>query len=65
MPSSLFEYALQDKKQTSSENAWYAKAGYSFDTPWKPTVYYIDASRFSESWDNLFIGATVWQMVPR
>lgn len=52
-----FEYALQDKKQTSSENAWYAKAGYSFDTPWKPTVYYR-YSRFSESWDNLFIGAT-------
>lgn len=51
-----FEYALQNKKHSSNQTAWTVKAGYRFDRPWQPTVHYR-YSRFSESWDNLFIGA--------
>lgn len=51
-----FEYALQDKKSARTENAGYLKAAYNFDHPWKPNVYYR-YSRFSEQWDNLFVGA--------
>lgn len=51
-----FEYGLQDKKNSSNENAWSVKAGYSFDHAMQPNLFYR-FSRFSESWDNLFIGA--------
>ncbi|WP_120429758.1 alginate export family protein [Acinetobacter baylyi] len=51
-----FEYAVQDKKNGNDASAGYIKAAYTFDTPWKPTTYYR-YSRFSEQWDNLFIGA--------
>ncbi len=51
-----FEYAVQDKKTGNDATGGYIKAAYTFDEPWKPTIYY-QYSRFSEQWDNLFIGA--------
>ncbi|WP_343597340.1 hypothetical protein [Acinetobacter sp.] len=52
-----FEYAAQDKKQGKTENAWYVKTGYTFsEQKWKPS-FFMRYSRFSENWDNLFIGA--------
>lgn len=50
------DYGLQDKKNSSKQDAFSLKAGYGFDRPWQPSVFYR-YSRFSESWDNLFIGA--------
>lgn len=51
-----FEYAVQDKRDADTENAWYIKTGYTFDTTWKPS-FTLRYSRFSEKWDNLFVGA--------
>ncbi|EKU51444.1 hypothetical protein ACINWC323_1977 [Acinetobacter sp. WC-323] len=51
-----FEYAVQDKANAETENAWYVKSGYLFDIPWKPS-FTLRYSRFSEKWDNLFVGA--------
>ncbi len=51
-----FEYAVQDKRNADTENAWYVKTGYTFDTAWKPSLS-MRYSRFSEKWDNLFVGA--------
>ncbi|MGF6395387.1 hypothetical protein [Pseudomonas plecoglossicida] len=50
------EYATQDKPHTSTEDAWYLEAGWTFaDLPWQPNVSYR-YSRFSEQYDTLFYG---------
>ncbi|MFT4021225.1 MAG: hypothetical protein QM666_06890 [Acinetobacter sp.] len=53
-----FEYAYQDKNNGDQANAWYLKAGYDFkDITWQPAIT-ARYSRFSQKWDNLFIGAS-------
>ncbi|MFI8481448.1 hypothetical protein ACIGCM_12855 [Pseudomonas sp. NPDC078700] len=50
------EYAKQDKPHTSTEDAWYMEAGWTFaDLPASPYVSYR-YSRFSEGFDPLFYG---------
>ncbi|KAF1053195.1 MAG: hypothetical protein GAK43_01529 [Stenotrophomonas maltophilia] len=50
-----FEYAWQDKRQ-SSANAWYGEAGYTFKAlPWSPNLTYR-YSRYSQDWDSMFTG---------
>lgn len=50
------EYAKEDKPHTSSEDAWYLEAGWTFsDAIWTPYVGYR-YSRFSENYDTLFYG---------
>lgn len=50
------EYAKQDKPNTSSEDAWYLEAGWTFaDLAWTPSASYR-YSRFSEGYDTLFYG---------
>jgi len=50
------EYAKEDKPNTSSEDAWYLEAGWTFsESIWTPYVGYR-YSRFSENYDTLFYG---------
>jgi len=50
------EYAKQDKPHTSTEDAWYLEAGWTFsDAVWTPSASYR-YSRFSEGYDTLFYG---------
>ncbi|KAA8732365.1 hypothetical protein F4V57_09850 [Acinetobacter qingfengensis] len=52
-----FEYAYQNKKNSDTANAWYIKTGYIFSNlKWEPSIF-VRYSRFSENWDNLFVGA--------
>ncbi|MNO83176.1 hypothetical protein D3C76_744710 [compost metagenome] len=50
------EYAKQDKPHTSTEDAWYLEAGWTFaDVAWSPNVSYR-YSRYSQGYDPLFNG---------
>lgn len=50
-----FEFARQ-RKDTGTDTAWYAQAGYEFaDLPWKPKLTYRYV-RYGKNWDSFFTG---------